>query len=109
MCTSTLEYEKITNILRQKKACPISGPQHTSPSNPSDLVTLTSTNFRVEISLSATPKLNIMPIPINMLNGSGAQKREKVENFWKRRGMSIWNIHNNRHDDPDKPIFMPTK
>jgi len=69
-----LNYEKFTTTLYQKDVCLISRPLHTIPSNPSDLVTLISTNFRVELSLSATPKPNIMPISTNMLNGNGRKK-----------------------------------
>jgi hypothetical protein len=71
-----LSYEKFTTTLYQKEVCLISRPLHTIQSNPSDLVTLTSTNFRVELSLSATPKLNIMPISTNMLKGNGRKKKK---------------------------------
>jgi hypothetical protein len=86
-----LNYEKFTTTLYQKEVRLISRPLHTIPSNLSDLVTLTSSNFRFELSLSATPKLNITPISANMLNGNGRKKK------WKSSGkggeISIWNTH----------------
>jgi hypothetical protein len=102
-----LNCEKFTTTLYQKKVRLFSRLLQTIPTNPSDLLTLTSTNFRVELSLSATPKLNIMLISNNMLNGKGRKK--KVENFWKRRGNEYLEHKQNLNDDPGKSVFMSTK
>ena len=91
LCTSILNCEKFTTALHQKEVCLISRSLHTIPCNPSDLVRLTSINFRVELSLSATPELNIMPVSTNTLNGNGRKKGRETSG--KGGEMIIWNTH----------------